>query len=48
MVRAGRAAAAAGRATLIRYADDFVIAFEREDDARRVLAVLPQRMERFT
>ena len=36
-----------GRATLIRYADDFVIAFERQDDAERVLAVLPQRMERF-
>ena len=31
-----------GKATLIRYADDFVIGFEREDDARRVLAVLGQ------
>ena len=31
-----------GKATLIRYADDFVIGFEREDDARRVMAVLEQ------
>jgi RNA-directed DNA polymerase len=36
-----------GRARLIRYADDFVIAFETEDDARRVMAVLPRRFERF-
>jgi group II intron reverse transcriptase/maturase len=32
-----------GRARLVRYADDFVIAFEREVDARRVLTVLPKR-----
>ena len=31
-----------GKATLIRYCDDFIIGFEREDDARRVLAVLEQ------
>ena len=30
-----------GRARLIRYADDMLMVFEREDDARRVLAVLP-------
>jgi group II intron reverse transcriptase/maturase len=36
-----------GRAFLIRYADDFVIGFEREDDARRVMAVLPKRFARF-
>jgi len=36
-----------GKAHLIRYADDFVIGFEREDDAKRVLAVLGQRLERF-
>ena len=36
-----------GRATLIRYCDDFIIGFEREDDARRVMAVLPKRMGRF-
>ena len=37
----------AGRAVLVRYADDFVVVFEREDDARRVLAVLPKRFGRF-
>jgi group II intron reverse transcriptase/maturase len=36
-----------GRATLIRYADDFVIGFEREDDAWRVMAVLGKRLGRF-
>ncbi len=36
-----------GRATLIRYCDDFIIGFEREDDARRVMAVLAKRLERF-
>ncbi len=32
-----------GHAELVRFADDFVIAFEREDDARRVYDVLPKR-----
>lgn len=36
-----------GRAQLIRYADDFIILFERRDDADRVFAVLPKRMARF-
>jgi hypothetical protein len=36
-----------GRMRLVRYADDFVIGFEREDDARRVMAVLGKRFERF-
>jgi group II intron reverse transcriptase/maturase len=36
-----------GRATLVRFADDFVICFERRDDAERVHAVLPQRTKRF-
>jgi group II intron reverse transcriptase/maturase len=36
-----------GRTLLIRYADDFVMAFEREDDARRVLAVLPKRFGKY-
>ena len=36
-----------GHGRLIRYADDFVIVCEREDDARRVLAVLPKRFGRF-
>jgi RNA-directed DNA polymerase len=36
-----------GRAFLIRYADDFVIGFEREDDARRVFEVLPKRFSKY-
>jgi RNA-directed DNA polymerase len=36
-----------GRTELIRYADDFVICFEREDDARRVAEVLPKRFEKY-
>jgi group II intron reverse transcriptase/maturase len=36
-----------GRAVLVRYADDFVILFERKDDAERVMKVLEQRMARF-
>ena len=36
-----------GRMRLIRYADDFTIGFELEDDARRVMAVLGKRFERF-
>jgi group II intron reverse transcriptase/maturase len=36
-----------GHAFLIRYADDFVIGFSREDDARRVLEVLPNRLARY-
>jgi len=32
-----------GRAFLIRYADDAVMVFQDEEDARRVLAVLPKR-----
>ena len=36
-----------GRAKLIRYADDAVMLFEYEDDASRVMAVLPKRFERY-
>jgi group II intron reverse transcriptase/maturase len=36
-----------GRASLIRYADDFVIALEDAQDARRMMAVLPQRLGRY-
>lgn len=36
-----------GKAYLVRYADDFVIGFERQDDARRVMGVLGQRFKRF-
>ena len=35
------------RAELIRYADDFVIVFKHEGDARRVSGVLPKRFERY-
>lgn len=36
-----------GRATLIRYADDFVVVFEREEDARRFADVLPKRFAKY-
>lgn len=36
-----------GRAVLIRYADDLVIVFAEERDARRVEEVLPKRVARF-
>jgi len=36
-----------GRAFLIRYADDFVIGFACEEDARRVLDLLPKRFGRY-
>jgi len=36
-----------GRATLIRYCDDFVILFEEEVDARRVFDVLPKRFGKY-
>lgn len=36
-----------GQAVLVRYADDFVIVFEQESDARRVLDVLPKRFGRY-
>lgn len=36
-----------GRAVLIRYADDLVIAFASERDARRVQEALPKRLARF-
>lgn len=36
-----------GRMRLVRYADDFVIGFELKSDARRVMAVLPKRMQRY-
>jgi RNA-directed DNA polymerase len=37
----------AGRATLVRYADDLVIIFAYERDARRVLGVLPKRLAKY-
>jgi hypothetical protein len=36
-----------GRAHLIRYADDFVILFTHEEDARRVREVLPNRFGKY-
>ena len=36
-----------GRAFLVRFADDATLVCEREDDARRVLEVLPKRLARF-
>lgn len=36
-----------GRAFLIRFADDFVVVFTHEADARRVLEVLPKRFGKF-
>lgn len=36
-----------GRSFLVRYADDAVLGFENEADARRVLSVLHQRFARF-
>ena len=35
-----------GPSFLIRYADDFVMGFSCEEDARRVMDVLPKRFER--
>jgi RNA-directed DNA polymerase len=37
----------AGRALLVRYADDFVMGFERQEDAERVMAVLGKRLAKF-
>jgi RNA-directed DNA polymerase len=36
-----------GRSFLIRYADDFVMGFSREEDARKVMDVLPKRFEKY-
>jgi group II intron reverse transcriptase/maturase len=36
-----------GPCLLIRYADDLVLAFSKEGDARRVMAVLPKRFGKF-
>lgn len=36
-----------GKVHLIRYADDFVMVFERRPDARRLLSLLPKRFKRF-
>lgn len=37
-----------GEAYLVRYADDFICAFQYESDARRFQSVLPKRLARFS
>lgn len=37
----------AGKSALIRYADDFVLVFQHQADAERVLAVLPKRFGKY-
>jgi group II intron reverse transcriptase/maturase len=37
----------AGGSFMVRYADDFLVVCEREDDARRVLEVLPKRFGKY-
>jgi RNA-directed DNA polymerase len=37
----------AGKAMLVRYADDYVCAFQFRDDARRFYRVMPKRLEKF-
>jgi group II intron reverse transcriptase/maturase len=36
-----------GKAFFVRFADDAVLAFERKEDAERVMAVLPKRFEKY-
>jgi hypothetical protein len=36
-----------GRGALIRYADDFVMVFEQEWDAKRMMVALPKRFEKY-
>jgi group II intron reverse transcriptase/maturase len=36
-----------GKSFMVRYADDGVLVFEKEDDARRVMDALPKRFARF-
>lgn len=39
--------ASGGQLVYLRYADDFVIGFEREDDAKACFAQLPERLSKF-
>ncbi len=36
-----------GHCFIVRFAEDFVIGFQREDDARRVMDVLPKRFAKY-
>jgi len=38
---------ARGRVVIVRYADDFVMGFEKTDDARRMMAALTERLAKF-
>jgi len=38
---------ASGQAMMMRYADDFVVAFERQEEAEQFLKVLPERLAKF-
>jgi group II intron reverse transcriptase/maturase len=44
---AWRRGVARGRVIVVRYADDFVMGFERESDARNMVAALKERMAKF-
>jgi len=46
-VQAWRKKEAAGRVIAVRYADDFVLGFERRDDAERFLEELRERLAKF-
>lgn len=37
----------AGRCFLVRYADDFIVGFEYESDAKRFMTVLPKRFAKY-
>ncbi len=37
-----------GKSFMVRYADDFVMGFEMEDDARKVYSVLPKRFAKYS
>lgn len=39
--------ALAGRAAMVRFADDFIVLFDRKQDAERFLAVLPKRFGKY-
>jgi group II intron reverse transcriptase/maturase len=36
-----------GQSFIIRYADDFLLGFTNEEDAKRVMAVLPKRLDKY-
>ena len=46
-VQAWRKKVATGRVIVVRYADDFVLSFERRDDAERFLEELRERLAKF-